>query len=102
MQAIVYKIEDEVKEGIKLSNSVKKNSVFPELFVAAIVTGERTGNLYQILNRVSEFYRKRVDKFSSTFISIIEPLFIVLIGIVVGFIVISIMGPLFELNTLVK
>jgi len=102
LQAIVYKIEDEVKGGTKLSISVKKNSVFPELFVAAIVTGERTGNLYQILNRVSEFYRKRVDKFSSTFISIIEPLFIVLIGIVVGFIVISIMGPLFELNTLVK
>ena len=102
LQAIIYKIEDEVKGGIKLSTSVKKNSVFPELFVAAIVTGERTGNLYQILSRVSEFYRKRVDKFSSTFISIIEPLFIVLIGIVVGFIVISIMGPLFELNTLVK
>jgi type II secretory pathway component PulF len=93
---------EDVKGGIKMSKSMENKKVFPELFIAAVVTGESTGNLFGILERISEFYSKKVEKLSSAFVSIIEPLFIVFIGLIVGFIVISIMGPLFELNTLVK
>jgi type II secretory pathway component PulF len=95
-------VMDDVRSGIKMSKSMEQKKVFPELFIAAVVTGESTGNLFGILERVSEFYSKRVEKLSTTFVSIIEPLFIVFIGLIVGFIVISIMGPLFELNTLVR
>lgn len=95
-------VMEDVKGGIKMSKSMENKKVFPELFIAAVVTGESTGNLFGILERISEFYSKKVEKLSSAFVSIIEPLFIVFIGLIVGFIVISIMGPLFELNTLVK
>ena len=99
--ALIDVMED-VRSGVKMSKSMEQKKVFPELFIAAVVTGESTGNLFGILERISEFYAKRVEKLSTTFVSIIEPLFIVFIGLIVGFIVISIMGPLFELNTLVK
>jgi type II secretory pathway component PulF len=95
-------VMEDVRGGIKLSKSMEHKKIFPELLVAAVVTGESTGNLFGILERISEFYAKKVEKLSSAFVSIIEPLFIVFIGLIVGFIVISIMGPLFELNTLVK
>jgi type II secretory pathway component PulF len=95
-------VMEDVRGGIKMSKSMESKKVFPELFIAAVVTGESTGNLFGILERISEFYSKKVEKLSSAFVSIIEPLFIVFIGLIVGFIVISIMGPLFELNTLVK
>jgi type II secretory pathway component PulF len=99
--ALIDVMED-VRSGTKMSKSMEQKKVFPELFIAAVVTGESTGNLFGILERISEFYSKRVEKLSTTFVSIIEPLFIVFIGLIVGFIVISIMGPLFELNTLVR
>jgi type II secretory pathway component PulF len=99
---IILDVQEDVKTGIKMSKSMESKNIFPELFIAGIVTGESSGNLYGILERISEFYSKKVEKFSQTFVSLIEPLFIVFIGMVVGFIVISIMGPLFELNTIVR
>ncbi|MDY6820254.1 MAG: type II secretion system F family protein [Deferribacterota bacterium] len=102
LRDVILEVQEDVKGGMKMSKSMESKKIFPELFLAAVVTGESSGNLPGILERVSEFYSKKVEKFSSAFISVIEPLFIVFIGLIVGFIVISIMGPLFELNTLIK
>ena len=96
------RISEEVSTGKKFSDSVKKADIFPELFVAAVATGEKSGNLAEFLNRISEFYSKQFEKVTSRFISLIEPVFIVFIGLIVGFIVTSIMGPLFEINTFIK
>ena len=96
------RISEEVSTGKRFSDSVKKADIFPELFVAAVATGEKSGNLAEFLNRISEFYSKQFEKVTSRFISLIEPVFIVFIGLIVGFIVTSIMGPLFEINTFIK
>lgn len=101
-KAILQKIAEEVKSGKSFSDSIKEYEEFPELLVAAIRTGERSGNLQSIFSRLSEFYIKKVEKVSNIFLATIEPLFILFLGLVVGFIVISIMSPLFELNQLVK
>lgn len=101
MQQTIEQVIDEVKNGMKFSAAIDRAGIFPELFQAAAVTGEKSGNLAGIMERVSEFYSKSIDKFSGTFISLVEPVFIVFIGLVVLFIVISIMGPLFELSSFV-
>jgi len=101
-KAILQKIAEEVKSGKSFSDSIKEYEEFPELLVAAIRTGERSGNLQSIFSRLSEFYIKKVEKVSNIFLATIEPLFILFLGLLVGFIVISIMSPLFELNQLVK
>lgn len=94
-------VVEDIKSGKTFSFSAERKKIFPEIFVAAVKTGEKSGELSEILDRIGEFYSKRVDKYTTTFISLIEPLFIVFIGVVVGFIVLSIMGPLFDLNTIV-
>jgi type II secretory pathway component PulF len=99
---ILQQIAEDVKSGKSFSDSIKEYEEFPELLVAAIRTGERSGNLQTIFSRLSEFYIKKVEKISNIFLATIEPLFILFLGLVVGFIVISIMSPLFELNQLVK
>lgn len=101
IQDIVENVIEDVKGGVRFSTALGNSGIFPELFQAAAVTGERSGNLAGIMERVSEFYSKNIDKFSGTFISLVEPIFIVVIGLVVLFIVISIMGPLFELSSFV-
>jgi type II secretory pathway component PulF len=95
-------IAESVKAGKRFSSAVAESGLFSELFNAAIATGEKSGNLADLLDRVNIYYSRKTEQFTSRFVSVIEPLFIMFIGLVVGFIVISIMEPLFSINTLVK
>lgn len=99
---IVSQVRESVQAGTKFSIAVRNAGIFPELFPAAVSTGESSGNMPELLERVNEFYSKNVDKFLTSFISAIEPIFIVIIGVLVGFIVVSIMQPLFSMNSLVQ
>lgn len=99
---IVTQVREAVQAGTKFSTAVRNAGIFPELFPAAVSTGESSGNMPELLERVNEFYSKNVDKFLTSFISAIEPIFIVIIGVLVGFIVVSIMQPLFSMNALVQ
>ena len=99
---IVSQVRESVQSGTKFSIAVRNAGIFPELFPAAVSTGESSGNMPELLERVNEFYSKNVDKFLTSFISAIEPIFIVIIGVLVGFIVVSIMQPLFSMNSLVQ
>ena len=73
---ILQQIAEDVKSGKSFSDSIKEYEEFPELLVAAIRTGERSGNLQTIFSRLSEFYIKKVEKISNIFLATIEPLFI--------------------------
>ncbi len=99
MYNIVSQVRESVQAGTKFSVAVRNAGIFPELFPAAVSTGESSGNMPELLERVNEFYSKNVDKFLTSFISAI---FIVIIGVLVGFIVVSIMQPLFSMNSLVQ
>lgn len=102
MYNVVTQVRESVQAGTKFSVAVRNAGIFPELFPAAVSTGESSGNMPELLERVNEFYSKNVDKFLTSFISAIEPIFIVIIGVLVGFIVVSIMQPLFSMNSLVQ
>lgn len=98
----VEEIAEGVKGGRKFSECVTETGLFSELFIAAVATGEKSGNLPDLLDRVNTYYTRKTDQFTARFVSVIEPVFIMFIGLVVGFIVVSIMEPLFNINTLVK
>ncbi|PLX68513.1 MAG: hypothetical protein C0603_05000 [Denitrovibrio sp.] len=95
-------ITDGVRAGRKFSEVVSQSGLFSELFIAAVTTGEKSGNLADLLDRVTTYYSRKTDQFTARFVSVIEPIFIMFIGLVVGFIVVSIMEPLFSINTLIK
>jgi type II secretory pathway component PulF len=101
MRKVLDEVRSDVQSGVKFSASVKNAGIFPELFPAAVTTGESSGNMPELLERVNEFYGKKIDKLLANFLSILEPAFIVIIGVMVAFIVISIMQPLFSMNTMV-
>ena len=98
----VEEIAEGVKGGRKFSDAVTETGIFSELFIAAVATGEKSGNLPDLLDRVNTYYTRKTEQSTARFVSVIEPLFIMFIGLVVGFIVVSIMEPLFNINTLVK
>lgn len=100
--AKVDAVAEKVRSGDKFSDAVKRVGGFTELFEAAAATGEQSGNIAELLERVSDFFGKKSEELTTRFVSVIEPLFIMFIGIIIGFIVISIMDPLFSMNNLVR
>lgn len=93
--AIVY---DRVKEGESLSKPLDQADIFPPLAVQMIAVGEETGKLDQMLLRVADNYEKVVRNMIKRFVNLLEPVMILAMGLMVGFIVISMLLAVFSMN----
>jgi type IV pilus assembly protein PilC len=91
-----------VKQGKKISTPLNKSPLLPKSVVQMIGAGEESGKLGEVLDEVSEFYARELKAVIKGVTAMIEPLMIVLMGSVVGFIAMSIILPIFKLSTLVK
>ncbi len=91
-----------IQSGGSLSRPLMDSGVFPPMVTRMIDVGERTGALESMLTKVAEFYEDQVDAAVAALTSLIEPLLIVFLGLVVGFIVISMFMPLFKMIELVS
>ncbi|MCX7905251.1 MAG: type II secretion system F family protein [Elusimicrobiales bacterium] len=87
-----------IKEGGKISDPLRKSEIFPEMVVQMIAVGEETGNLDGMLFKIADFYDQEVESTIKGLTSMIEPLVMVFMGIVIGFIVIAMFLPMFELG----
>ena len=85
-----------VREGQSLANSLEKTEVFPVLAVEMVEVGEATGALPTMLSSIAEFYEEDVQSALSAAMSLIEPAILVFMGVVVGFILISLYLPIFS------
>lgn len=95
----INKVREEVTKGEGLSEPIKEAGIFPEMLSSMINIGEETGQLDEILNKTADFYDEEVEQAIQTTTALIEPLLIVVMGVVIGFIVISIMLPMFDMYT---
>jgi Type II secretory pathway, component PulF len=86
-----------IKEGQRISTPLAASGIFPLMVTHMIDIGEETGRLSEMLVKVSDFYDKEVDATVKGLTSLIEPMLIVFMGVVVGFIAISVMAPMFKL-----
>lgn len=92
----LIKIKDNVMRGESLYTSMKESEVFPAMLYSMVKIGEETGSLDDILNKTADFYDEELDSTIQTSVAMIEPLLIVVMGLAIGFIVISIMLPMFD------
>ncbi|HEY1744720.1 MAG TPA: type II secretion system F family protein [Granulicella sp.] len=94
----VYSSVETVREGKGLSSSLQKTGVFPELAIEMIEVGESTGALPQMLNSVAEFFEEDVQTSLAAIMSMIEPVILLVMGVVVVIIMIALYEPIFSLN----
>lgn len=87
-----------IKEGERMSPILAKSDFFPPMAVSMISVGEESGSLDALLEKLAGFYEDEVESMIASLSSIIEPLMIAFIGVVVGFIAVSIYLPLFGLS----
>ncbi len=91
-----------VKQGKKIAMPLSKSHLLPKAVVQMISAGEESGKLGEVLDEISSFYAKQLREVIKTVTSMIEPIMIIIMGSVVGFIAMAIILPIFKLSTLVK
>ena len=92
----------EVEEGQSLAAPLAASGLFPPMVTEMIAIGEQTGSLEKMLNRIAVAYETEAQSDVMVMTSLLEPVMILLMGLIVGFIVFSILLPIFEMNQLVR
>jgi type IV pilus assembly protein PilC len=91
-----------IKDGFAISVALRKTGTIPPIVVQLVATGEETGEINRLLEKVAEFYSKQVDATIGRLTALIEPILIIAIGAVIGMILISIYLPVFMLGRAVQ
>ncbi len=94
-------VHEEVRQGKKIASSLEKSTLMPCNVVQMIRSGEDSGTLGDVLRDISEFYAKELKAVIKAVTSMIEPIMICVMGVLVGFIAMSIMLPIFKMSSLV-
>lgn len=95
---LLGEVADGVKSGLSLSVAFEKHSQYiPGIMVQMISVGEETGSLGNILKTLTDFYRREVDDAVDTLVGLIEPIMIVVLGLGVGILLISVLGPIYNM-----
>jgi len=94
--------QDGVRQGQSLSSTLAQYDVMPVMVTQMIETGEESGALDQMLEKVAEFYDNEVSSTIASLTSVLEPLLIVTMGVCIGFIVISMYLPMFNIYSIIQ
>lgn len=95
-------VHSAVKQGKRISTPLQKSTLLPRSVVQMISAGEESGKLGEVLDEVSDYYSRELKAVIKGVTAMIEPIMIVLMGSVVGFIAMSIILPIFKLSQIVK
>jgi type IV pilus assembly protein PilC len=87
-----------IRDGFSIAASLKKTDAFPNTLLSLAATGEETGEMDKMLNKAAVFYDKQLEAVIMRMTSLIEPILIVLIGIVIGTIIVVIYLPFFKMG----
>ena len=94
-------VHEEVRQGKKISQSLGQYTLMPGNVLQMIRSGEESGNLGEVLRDIAGFYARELTTTIKTVTSMIEPIMIVVMGVLVGFIAMSIVLPIFKMSSLV-
>lgn len=95
------KIQTEVSTGTSLTVAMQNSEVFPNMVTQMVSIGEESGSLDQMLGKVADFYEDEVDEAVASLSSLMEPLIMVILGVLIGGLVIAMYLPIFKLGSVV-
>lgn len=93
---------DEIKRGIPLSVPLQESGVFPPMLYQMTRIGEETGNIEGMLEKIADYYEEEVENTTAALTSLLEPMIIVVLGFLVGFILLSIYMPMLGMYSAIE
>lgn len=95
--AAIVAAEEEIRGGRGIVEPLRASRLFPQMVLEMMGVGEETGTIDQMLSKVADFYDREIDATVGRMSSMIEPVIILFLGVVVGFILISVIMPMFDI-----
>jgi len=93
----IDKIAADVENGIKVSVAIRKSKYFPSMVGQLVSVGEQSGDLAEIFRVLGEFFEKEVDSMAKNLSTTLEPVIMIIMGVVIGFILVSVLQPIYGL-----
>jgi general secretion pathway protein F len=90
--------KDAISRGDRIADAFQKGGIFPPILIHMIAAGEKSGGIEEGLGNIADAFDSEVETSVKTLTSLLEPAMIVLLGIIVGFIVLAILLPIFDIN----
>ena len=100
LSKLILDSKSDVMEGKDFIFTLKQANIFPDIFIQLISSGYKSGNLIKMFHKVSHFLKNEIESKRSVFLSLLEPLVIVFMGGFVMLIVLAILIPIMQMNTL--
>jgi type IV pilus assembly protein PilC len=100
-QDAVMKMRDEIATGMRMQRAMENTGLFPNMVVQMIAVGEESGSLDEMAGKVADFYEADVDAAVDGLSSLLEPLIMVILGVLVGGLVIAMYLPIFKLGAVI-
>jgi len=94
----VKRVARDVERGVPLSEALKKEKVVPVILVQMVSVGEQTGQVDQLLMSIAQYYEREVDQTIKGFLSLLEPMLLIILGVGVAFFVFSILLPIYNIG----
>jgi general secretion pathway protein F len=95
----VQKARDNVREGESIAEPLRRSGLFPPVVVQMVAVGEKSGELEKMLLKISDSFDRSVETRMTGLMALMEPLIIVVMGVIIGFIVVAIMLPMLEMSS---
>ncbi len=102
LEQAVEEARQNIREGETIAEPLKRSGQFPPLVTHMIAVGEKSGEMEEMLRRIGQIYDGEVDRVITRFTSLLEPIMIVVMGVIVLFIVVAILLPIFEMGQMVR
>jgi len=102
LEGAVEDARQNIKEGETIAEPLKRSGEFPPLVTHMIGVGEKSGEMEEMLRRIGQIFDGEVDRVITRFTSLLEPVMIVVMGVIVLFIVVAILLPIFEMGQMVR
>lgn len=94
-------VAKKVENGVPFSKALKESSYFPKMVSHLLSIGENSGKMEESFDTLADYYSKEVETMTATLSTLIEPVLIVIIGVAVAFVIISVIGPIYNLSKLI-
>ncbi|MCQ9208014.1 MAG: type II secretion system inner membrane protein GspF [Omnitrophica bacterium] len=102
IEMAVNQVRTNIREGENIAEPLTRSGVFPPMVTRMIGVGEQTGELEKMLSKIADFYEEQVDVAVNSLTSLIEPIIIVVLGVVVGGIVAAMFLPIFQITQIIQ
>lgn len=97
VSSILMEVKEDLRKGGTLSEPLQRYGIFPPMIPAMINIGEESGAIEEVLNKTADFYDEEVDTAIQKLTTMVEPVMIIVMAVIVGFIVIAMLLPIFDM-----